>query len=94
MALRTRNGGSQTPDYWLKLARNTQKEIVEKLNITDGGRLSRNLNALISSDFVIKYVPFGFGKREEHYKLIDPFCIFYLHFIEGQKNSYFINCRD
>ena len=24
MALRTRNGGSQTPDYWLKLARNTQ----------------------------------------------------------------------
>ena len=63
MALRTRNGGSQTPDYWLKLARNTQKEIVEKLNITDGGRLSRNLNALISSDFVIKYVPFGFGKR-------------------------------
>lgn len=25
MALRTRNGGSQTPDYWLKLARNTQK---------------------------------------------------------------------
>ena len=23
MALRTRNGGSQTPDYWLKLARNT-----------------------------------------------------------------------
>lgn len=25
MALRTRNGGSQTPDYWLKLAQNTQK---------------------------------------------------------------------
>lgn len=65
----------------------TRKEIVEKLNITDGGRLSRNLNALISSDFVIKYVPFGFGKREEHYKLIDPFCIFYLHFIEGQRNN-------
>lgn len=63
----------------------TRKEIVEKLNVTDGGRLSRNLNALISSDFIIKYVPFGFGKREEHYKLIDPFCIFYLHFIEGQK---------
>lgn len=65
----------------------TRKEIVEKLNITDGGRLSGNLNALISSDFVIKYVPFGFGKREEHYKLIDPFCIFYLHFIEGQRNN-------
>ena len=65
----------------------TRKEIVEKLKITDGGSLSKNINALISSDFVIKYVPFGFGKREEHYKLIDPFCIFHLHFIEGQKNG-------
>lgn len=63
----------------------TRREIVEKLKITDGGRLSSNLNALISSDFIIKYVPFGFGKREEHYKLIDPYCIFYLHFIKGQK---------
>lgn len=63
----------------------TRKEIVEKLKITDGGRLSKNLNALISSDFIVKYVPFGYGKREEHYKLIDPFCIFYLHFIKNQK---------
>ena len=63
----------------------TRKEIVEKLEITDGGRLSSNLNALISSDFIMKYVPFGYGKREEHYKLVDPFCIFYLHFIWKQK---------
>ena len=27
MALRTRNGGSQTPDYWLKLARNTHTKV-------------------------------------------------------------------
>lgn len=63
----------------------TRREITEKLGITDGGRLSRNLNALISSDFIIKYVPFGCKKREEHYKLIDPFCMFYLHFISNQK---------
>ncbi|MCI5501962.1 MAG: ATP-binding protein [Lachnospiraceae bacterium] len=63
----------------------TRREIIDKLGITDGGRLSRNLNALISSDFIIKYVPFGCGKREEHYKLIDPFCMFYLHFINNQK---------
>lgn len=51
----------------------TRKEIVEKLGITDGGRLSSNLNALIASDFIIKYVPFGYGKREEHYKLVDTY---------------------
>ncbi len=66
----------------------TRKEITEKLRITDGGRLSKNLNALIASDFIIKYVPFGYGKREEHYKLVDPFCMFYLHFIlDGKKVS-------
>lgn len=62
----------------------TRREITEKLNISDGGRLSRNLNALIAGDFIIKYVPFGLSKREEHYKLIDPFCIFYLHFVSPQ----------
>ena len=29
-------------------------------------------------------MPFGLGKRQECYKLVDPFCLFYLHFIEGQ----------
>lgn len=47
--------------------------------------MSKHLNALISNDFIIKYVPFGYGRRDEHYKLIDPFCIFYLHFIKNQK---------
>ena len=59
----------------------TRSEIVKNLGKTDGGSLSRSLNALIASDFITKYVPFGLSKREEHYKLIDPFCIFYLHFV-------------
>lgn len=63
----------------------TRKEIIEKLGASDGGNLSKNLNALIASDFVIKYVPFGLSKRQEHYKLVDPFCLFYLHFVENQK---------
>ena len=65
----------------------TRKEIIENLGVSDGGILSKNLNALIASDFVIKYVPFGFSKRQEHYKLVDPFCMFYLHFVDKSKNS-------
>ena len=67
----------------------TRKEIIEKQGASNGGRLSRNLNALIASDFVIKYVPFGFSKKEEHYKLIDPFCLFYLRFVKdwNQEND-------
>lgn len=65
----------------------TRKEIISKLGVADGGRLSRILNALILSDFVVKYVPFGYGKRDEHYKLVDPFCMFYLHFMNTQKKK-------
>ena len=70
---------------YTKNAGYTRREITEKMKISDGGRLSRNINALIASDFVVKYVPFGLGKREEHYKLTDPFCIFYLHFVDKQE---------
>ena len=62
----------------------TRKEITQRLGVTDGGSFSRNVNALIASDFVVKYVPFGLGAREEHYKLVDPFCRFYLHFVDGR----------
>lgn len=62
----------------------TRAELIRRLKITDGGDLSKNLNALISSDFVIKYYPFGLSRRQEHYKLIDPFCLFYLHFRDIQ----------
>lgn len=60
----------------------TRKEISALTGYTEGGTLSEALKALIVSDFIIKYVPFGYSKREEHYKLVDSFCIFYLDFIE------------
>lgn len=64
----------------------TRKEIVNGLDITDGGNLSKNLKALIASDFVIEYVPFGMGKRDVHYMLVDPFCKFCLKFVNWRKS--------
>lgn len=62
----------------------TISEISEALGISRGGTLTKALSALIASDFIIKYIPYGI-KKEEHYKLVDPFCNFYLRFIENQK---------
>ncbi|MBQ9538795.1 MAG: AAA family ATPase [Treponema sp.] len=69
----------------------TRKNIAEMLHVSDGGHLTKDLNALIASDFVARYVPFGFSKKEEHYKLTDSFCLFYLHFVRNQteKNKRF-----
>lgn len=64
----------------------TRREIAEHLRIADGGSLTKNLNALVASDFIVKYVPFGMNKRESHYKLVDPFCLFHLQFVHGKKS--------
>lgn len=64
----------------------TREEISVHTGIKDGGTLTKYLNALLSSDFIIKYVPFGMKKTDVHYKITDPFCIFYLKFVKNRTN--------
>lgn len=64
----------------------TRSEICERTKISNGGALSEALNALIVSDFIIYYVPFGGGKREGKYKLTDSFCLFYLRFVKDSNS--------
>ena len=63
-----------------------RKDIFKETNIPDNGDGDKLLDALIASDFINKYVPFGESKRNPHYKLTDPFCLFYLRFVDGQAN--------
>lgn len=66
----------------------TRKEISRFPGVPTGGALTSCLKALEASDFIEKYVPFGLGKRDTHYKLTDPFCLFWLHFSdENQKKD-------
>ena len=62
----------------------TRSEVASKIGCSSGGTFSLALNALVESDFIIKYVPFGYSKRKEHYKLVDSFCMFYLKFVENK----------
>ena len=62
----------------------TRKEIAEKTGIKEGGTLTNYLNGLIASDFVVRYVPFSFSKKQPYYKLVDPFCLFYLTFCQTE----------
>ncbi|MCF0133180.1 MAG: ATP-binding protein [Blautia sp.] len=61
----------------------TRTQIAEITGISIGGTLTKALEALLASDFITKYIPFGYSKKEPHYKLADPFCIFYLKFVEN-----------
>lgn len=64
----------------------TRKEIGAAINLS-GGALTSSLKALIASDFIEKYVPFSLGRRDARYRLKDPFCLFYLHFVANQRKA-------
>jgi len=69
-------------------------EIARKTDINPNGDFTKMLKALIASDFVTKYVPYGSANNEEYYKLTDCFCWFWLHFKEGKavtERDYWMN---
>lgn len=63
----------------------SRKEIVQGIGIKDGGELSERLKVLLASDFVLEYIPFGMTGKVKHYKLVDPFILFYLRFVKDQQ---------
>ena len=74
-ALHTRNRGL------------TRSELLRATGLPDGGDIGKYLSALIDETFIIKYDSFGNGRRESFYKLIDPFCLFYLRFVDRQSGK-------
>ncbi len=62
----------------------SREEISEKTGIVAGKSLSQALHALEASDFIERYKPFENSKRDLQYRLIDPFCLFYLDQVEGR----------
>jgi AAA+ ATPase superfamily predicted ATPase len=61
----------------------TRKELLEILKLSDGDRIGKTLKALINSDFIVEYVPYMKSKKNKFYKVIDPFCLFYLKFVNN-----------
>jgi len=59
----------------------SRDDIIKKLGLSDNGNLSQVLNALLASDFLASYTPFALERKRRYYKLIDPYCLFYLSFI-------------
>lgn len=64
----------------------TRKEIIDSTSLGEGGKLTTSLEGLIRGGFVEKYSPLGESKREPRYRLCDPFCCFYLHFVDGGRS--------
>ena len=59
----------------------TRKEVIKGLGISDGDYISKSFKSLENSDFIIQYIPYKGNGKEKKYKVIDPFCLFYLKHI-------------
>ncbi len=70
----------------------TREEISHLADIPIGGGLSCTLAALVESDFIMRYTPYGKPKTTVCYKLIDNFCLFWLKYVKPNvHNANFIN---
>ena len=60
----------------------TKEELCEELKMAKGESVDKALKGLLASNFIIKYKPLT-DEKKMYYKLIDPFCIFYLKFVDN-----------
>lgn len=65
----------------------SREEIATATGIPFGGGLTDTLKALVESDFIMRYVPYGKPKKTECYKLIDNFCLFWLKYVEPNMST-------
>jgi len=63
------------------------REEISKCVHLQGKELTRLLRSLEAGDFIAKYQPFGNTGRQILYRLIDPFCIFWINQAEGKNRS-------
>lgn len=62
----------------------TREQIASHLQMVTGGTLSAILEALEESDFICSYRPYDAKPYEKLYRLVDPFCLMWLHWKEKE----------
>ena len=63
----------------------TRDELLKKGNFRSGGTFTDHLSALQKSKLIREYIPFG--ESVSRFKVIDPFCIFYLKHVKGNTDK-------
>lgn len=79
------------PEVYIKIIRAiankrngiSRDELIKSVKeISDGGTLNTKLQSLEEAGFISTFLPLGHTRKGVHYRLIDEYSIFYLHWIE------------
>jgi len=65
----------------------TRNQIIEAIQISSGGTITKVLNELEESGFISSYVPFEKKAKDAIFKLSDEYSLFYLKFLVNKKAS-------
>ena len=65
----------------------TRSEIVQNSRLAEGGGASTVISELLHSGFISMYQPFGKKKKDSLYRLTDEFSLFYLQFMENNRQE-------
>ena len=65
----------------------TRDEIISSTGIPGGGNLTRTLRELEQCGFIEKYTNFTKSKNNSYYRLIDPFTLFWLKYVENNESK-------
>ncbi|MCP4602940.1 MAG: AAA family ATPase [Proteobacteria bacterium] len=65
----------------------SREELLKKLSKTTGGGMTRVLKELEHSGFIAAYSPYGYRSKQSIYRLIDEYSLFYLTFVEKNRNQ-------
>lgn len=68
-------------------------DLAKRVGIRDGERFAKVLDALLTSSFIVKYKPLYPAGRTVFYRLVDPFCLFYLTFVlkQGRADEHYFS---
>ncbi|MBF0297413.1 MAG: ATP-binding protein [Oligoflexia bacterium] len=61
----------------------SRHQILSELKIKSGGRISKYLSELEEAGFIANFIPYGKKKKDSYFRIIDEYCLFYLHWIEN-----------
>jgi uncharacterized protein len=65
----------------------TRQDIIKNAQLSEGGNTSKVLEELEQSGFITSYYPFDKRKKDMLYRLTDEYSLFYLRFIEHNKDG-------
>jgi hypothetical protein len=65
----------------------TRSEIVQSSRLPEGGGVTTVIAELLHSGFISTYQPFGKKKKDTLYRLTDEFSLFYLQFMEDNRQE-------